>query len=145
MIDMSTASIKREASLSPASTVKTESLPLLPPQKKSHFFSIDQILGRREAEVSSGGVSEPEEEGVFDKGEGSSDAESFDDPDKMMVDYQGHLDDEELTDSEENITVTNKININTNTNNVQNKEDTKDSKNDKTCLLYTSPSPRDRG
>ena len=135
---MSTASIKREDSLSPASTIKTESLPLLPPQKKSHFFSIDQILGRREAEVNNGGVSEPEEEGVFDKGEGSSDAESFDDTDKMMIDYQGHLDDEELTDSEENIIVTDKVNNNNNTNNVQDKEDTKDSKNDKTTPSYTA-------
>ena len=149
MIDMSMTMIKREDSLSPASTIKTESLPLLPPQKKSHYFSIDQILGRREAEVS-GGPSVPDEEVVFDKdaggGEGSSDAESLDDPDKMMVDYQGHLDDEELTDSEETIIVTNnnnhKVNNNNNTNpknnEIQNKDEAKDSKNDKTTPSYTA-------
>lgn len=141
MIDMSTA-IKRGDSLSPASTIKTESLQTLPPQKKSHFFSIDQILGRREAEVSStGGVSEPEEE-VFDKDGGAScsDAESFDETDKMMtVDYQAHLDDEELTDFEETISVSNnnnntEVKINSN----DSKDEAKDTKNDKTTPSYTA-------
>lgn len=109
MIDMMNATIKRESSLSPTPTVKSEVLP----SKKSTFFSIDQILGKREAELS--------DEDVFEKDE--SDVDSFN-SDKN----DGTLDDEEMSEQE----------ADNNTEIEGADKDDKDSKNDKQTPSYTA-------
>lgn len=104
MIDMNTT-IKRESSLSPAPTVKSEVLP----SKKSTFFSIDQILGKREAELS--------DEDVFEKED--SDIDSFN-GDK-------NLDDEEMSEPDvDNITE------------LDGEKEDKEGKNDKQTPSYTA-------
>eukprot|EP00111_Clytia_hemisphaerica_P007200 TCONS_00020924-protein len=137
MIDMSTT-IKRENSLSPVPIVKSE---VAAQQKKSTFFSIDQILGRREAQICDGETTTVNEsDDVFDKD--LSDAESFED-DKMN--YNVNIDDdEELTDSEDIVVgdVNNNTEIDNNSNAEEEKDvkdgETKDNKNDKTTPSYTA-------
>jgi len=114
--------MKREHSLSPATIVKSEVVAT----KKSTFFSIDQILGKREAEVCG--------DEVFDKEEGS-DAESYDE--KMMMDYNNvNIDDEDLTDTEDLVADSN--NNTTQHDDIDKSKDDKDNKNDKTTPSYTA-------
>ena len=124
MIDMSTT-VKRENSLSPTPIVKSE----VAATKKSTFFSIDQILGKREAEMCG--------DEVFDKEDGS-DAESYDE--KIMMDYN-NVDDEDLTDTESDLVDDSNNNTTTNMtqeDDIDKSKDDKDNKNDKTTPSYTA-------
>ena len=121
MIDTNTT-IKRENSLSPTLTVKSE---VMPSSKKSSFFSIDQILGKREAEMC--------EEDIFVKENSDTDSMEGD-----KLDYNVNIEDDELTDTED-IVDEDQNNNNTDNNGDDDKtKDDKDGKNDKQTPSYTA-------
>lgn len=107
--------VKREPSLSPTPIVKSEVLPT----KKSTFFSIDQILGKREAEIC--------DEDVFEK---DSDVDSYDgekiDIFNTNIDDDEEMSDQELENDDNNVDKTDKD------------SDDKDLKNDKQTPSYTA-------